>query len=117
MGSPIPETSVWDRREAARRYAAQSKRDQVESRLPEVRRILSSYKVTEAYVFGSMATGEPRPESDVDLAVAGSPVVGFYRLSADLERALELPLDLVDLDRAPPAFAMLVRETGRRILP
>jgi hypothetical protein len=41
----------------------------------------------------------------------------FYRLAARIERELSLPLDLVDLDRAPADLAQAVRTDGIRLIP
>ena len=65
--------------------------------------------MAEAYLFGSVASGSARPGSDVDIAVVHCPAENFYRLAARLERALDLPLDLVDLDRAPLDMAVQIR--------
>ncbi|MEN9591660.1 MAG: polymerase beta, Nucleotidyltransferase [Gemmatimonadota bacterium] len=64
-----------------------------------------------------MARGKVRPDSDVDVAVSGCPKQSFYRLAAELERAFNLPLDLVDLDAAPPDFFAEIKDAGLRIHP
>ena len=63
-----------------------------------------------AYVFGSAARGALRPTSDVDVAVRFASRPGMDDLGAlagDLERAAGRPVDVVDLDCAPP---LLLRE-------
>jgi len=60
--------------------------------------ILEQQGVTYAAVFGSLARGEDRPESDVDLLVRlGRPtgMVGYMRLVQSLESALEKRVDVV----------------------
>ena len=109
--------SEWARRDVAVRDAGAALLRRVESKLAELQAILAQHGVGEAYLFGSVAQGGVRPGSDVDIAVSRCPPERFYRLSAQLERALALPLDLVDLDRAPNDFAAHVRTTGRRIHP
>ncbi len=106
----------WEARDRQRREDARRRIEFLESRWEDLRRSLRG-RVTEAYLFGSSATGRLRPESDVDIAVSGCPPDGLYRLAADLERLLQRSLDLVDLDRAPAGFAEAVRRDGRRLVP
>ncbi len=55
-------------------------------------------------VFGSVARGEARPDSDVDFVVDVEPEVsmGFVRLWADLEDLLGRRVDLVTERSLPP---------------
>jgi predicted nucleotidyltransferase len=117
MSAQQLDLSEWARRDVAVRDASAALLRRVESKLPELEAILAAHGIGEAYLFGSVAQGNVRPGSDVDIAVSQCPPERFYRLSAQLERALELPLDLIDLDRAPNDFAQHVRTTGRRIRP
>ncbi|MBZ5564420.1 MAG: nucleotidyltransferase family protein [Acidobacteriia bacterium] len=60
--------------------------------------ILEQHGVTYAAVFGSLARGGDRPESDVDILVRlGRPtgLVGFMRLIESLEECLHRKVDLV----------------------
>ena len=60
--------------------------------------ILRQYGVTYAAVFGSVARGEDRPESDVDLLVRlGKPtgMIKFMRLIDGLETSLNKKVDVV----------------------
>jgi predicted nucleotidyltransferase len=107
--------SEWSRRDESARRASLALAARVKDRTPELQAILAEHDVAEAYLFGSMARGVARAGSDVDIAVGGCLAAGFYRLAAELERALGLPLDLVDLDRAPSDFAEAIRRTGLRI--
>ena len=52
----------------------------------------------EVYVFGSVATGQHRPRSDLDIGVRGCPTGRFYHLLGRLMDELTHPVDLVDLD-------------------
>lgn len=54
--------------------------------------------LTNVRVFGSVARGEDRPDSDVDLLVdipPGMGLIGLGRARADLERILEARVDLI----------------------
>ena len=60
--------------------------------------VLEKHGVAYAAVFGSLARGEDRPESDVDILVRlGRPtgMVGFVRLIESLEECLHRKVDLV----------------------
>jgi uncharacterized protein len=60
--------------------------------------ILKQHGVTYAAVFGSMARGEDRPQSDIDILVRlGQPtgMVGYMRLIESLEQCLHKKVDLV----------------------
>ncbi len=60
--------------------------------------VFRQYGVSYAAVFGSVARGEDRPESDVDILVRlGRPtgMVGYMRLIENLEAALKRKVDLV----------------------
>ena len=75
-----------------------------------------------AYLFGSVARGTARPDSDVDVGVlyAGEPPPGLPGLAGHLEAALErllhLPVQLVVLNRAPVDLAKRVLRDGILLL-
>ncbi|MDO7887650.1 nucleotidyltransferase family protein [Hymenobacter cheonanensis] len=50
--------------------------------------------------FGSFATGQPGPDSDVDVLVELAQPLGwdFFELEEVLEKALQRPVDLVTVD-------------------
>ncbi len=61
-------------------------------------KILKSYKCSEIYVFGSIAKGNYRESSDIDIAVRGIKPEIFFDAYADLSFNLESKVDLVNLD-------------------
>jgi predicted nucleotidyltransferase len=66
-------------------------------------------RVLAVYLFGSRATGEARPESDVDLAVLFTEPVGLDGLVAlenRFEERLGKAVDLVNLGRCDPFLAL-----------
>lgn len=75
-------------------------------------------RVGYAVVFGSVARGVSHAGSDLDVAVAGT---GGRRLSAldlgdiasRLEAAAGRPVDVLDLEEAPPALAYRIFRDGR----
>lgn len=62
--------------------------------------------IAAAYLFGSVARGTARPDSDVDVGVlySGEPPRGLdaFRLEGEIESLLGLPVQVVTLDTAPP---------------
>ena len=52
----------------------------------------------DVFIFGSVAAGRHRSQSDLDIAVRGCPPEHFYRLLGRLMDELTHPVDLVDLD-------------------
>lgn len=89
------------------------------SQLPDMHRknirraveILKSAGCTDVYLFGSLAAGEVRGESDVDLAVRGCPKGKFFHLLGRLLLQLDHPVDLVNLDSGD-AFARYLETEG-----
>jgi predicted nucleotidyltransferase len=74
-------------------------------------------EVVGAYVFGSRGRGEETAGSDVDVAVlfdVATDLDHTIALEDELERALGLPVDLVDIGRAG-AFLALDAIRGERI--
>ena len=62
-------------------------------------KILKKAGCKEIYIFGLIAAGNTRENSDLDLAIRGCPSkVSFFGLLGKLLRALEHSVDLVDLD-------------------
>lgn len=71
----------------------------------EITRVISSYGAGNVRVFGSVARGVERADSDVDLLLDLPPGVGLFtlgRLRRDLEELLHAPVDLVPADGLKP---------------
>ena len=51
----------------------------------------------DVFIYGSVAAGRHRPQSDLDIAVRGCPPEHFYRLLGRLMDELTHPVDLIDL--------------------
>lgn len=83
-----------------------------------IRAVLARHpRVGLAVLFGSLAEGRARPESDLDLAVqAANPLSAEEKMAliADLAVALGRPVDLVDLTQAgEPLLGQILK--GRRL--
>jgi predicted nucleotidyltransferase len=75
--------------------------------------------VSLAYLFGSVARGEARRASDLDLAVLFTERPGPTRISemvVAVERIARRRVDLVVLNTAPPLLAHEVISTGRLLV-
>ena len=83
--------------------------------------LLADAGVQFSYLFGSRARGRVTPGSDTDIAIRFSPEVPqdqraerLLRLGNDLERVLEGPVDVVDLDQA--SFRLAGRIATERVI-
>lgn len=92
----------------------------------QLRKFLAAHAEREgivaAYLFGSVARGTARPESDVDIGVLYSEPppatlkgMGF-ELEGDLERLLGLPVQVVVLNRAPVDLVIRVLRDGKLLV-
>lgn len=83
--------------------------------LDELRRALERYpEIRVAAVFGSVARGDVRASSDVDLALLLSPgtLDMPQTIEADLARATGREVDFVYLDTAPPLLRFEIARDG-----
>jgi predicted nucleotidyltransferase len=74
--------------------------------------ILKAAGADAVYVFGSIVEGPVRPDSDIDLAVAGLPPGMFFQAMGQTMFVLPRPLDLVDLDVDTP-FTRYLKRKGK----
>ncbi|MGH8548739.1 MAG: type VII toxin-antitoxin system MntA family adenylyltransferase antitoxin [Methylococcales bacterium] len=85
-----------------------------------VRQVLNRHpNIRLAFIFGSMAQGRARPDSDLDAAVqAGRPlnVEEKMQLIAELAESLGRPVDLVDLCTVGEPLLGQIISGGRRVL-
>ncbi|WP_239496127.1 type VII toxin-antitoxin system MntA family adenylyltransferase antitoxin [Salinicola peritrichatus] len=76
-------------------------------------------EIKQLVLFGSLARGAGRADSDVDLAVdAGSPLTPEQKIAMieALALALNRPVDLIDLGTAGQPLLTQIVTTGRRLL-
>jgi len=86
-----------------------------------VREVLSQYPIKRAAFFGSVARGEIKEQSDIDMLVEFLPNtrgLEFFGLRVDLEEALGRSVDLITwnaLSKAKPGFKQSVESEARLI--
>ena len=75
--------------------------------------LAQTYPVSRVVLIGSLARGEFREGSDIDLVVEGLPVDVLFRAGADIEgMAAGLRVDLIPLESARPLLRTVVAEDG-----
>jgi hypothetical protein len=91
--------------------------------MPELHALFASRAVVLAYVFGSVAQGRERPDSDLDIAVLlprDVPANDYFQIELELNTEIVGcthidDVDVVILNRAPPLLAYEVIAGGRLI--
>ena len=76
-------------------------------RRPDIPRIAASHGARNVRVFGSVARGEDRPDSDVDLLVEMEPgrsLLDLVALGQDLEELLQRKVDILTEGSVHPAI-------------
>jgi predicted nucleotidyltransferase len=75
--------------------------------------LFADEKIELVILFGSMATGAARAESDVDVAIRGTGPLDLVALTNDISQLLHTDaVDVVDLRRASPLLMMEVVRGG-----
>jgi predicted nucleotidyltransferase len=67
------------------------------------------------WLFGSLASGQPTADSDVDLAVDGLAGSAYFTALADLMALFRGPVDLVCLEDAPESLRERILTEGREL--
>lgn len=83
----------------------------VRARRRTIRAILTEHGAVRAWVFGSVARGEERPDSDLDVLVLMSraTLVKMAALRRSLSEALDVPVDVTVLAMLCPDVALAVQ--------
>ena len=93
--------------------------DQLKTKLQnETKRLRADFSVASLSVFGSVARGESRPDSDVDFLVQFDGPATFNRymnLKFFLEDLLGCNVDLVTQDGVRPQTHSFIEEDARRV--
>jgi len=74
---------------------------EVQAMIPKIQAYLATQPVERAYLFGSCARGDERPDSDVDLLVNYTDsdslsLMDIGGMISDLSRSLHRPVDLIE---------------------
>jgi predicted nucleotidyltransferase len=102
--------------EAAARERGRERAARLVAKVMEARAVLvGRHGAQRAWLFGSLALGEPTPLSDVDLAVEGLPSSAYFQALADLMTLFGGPVDLVRLEQAPASLRERVLSEGREL--
>jgi predicted nucleotidyltransferase len=83
--------------------------DSIQEIKEKITPILQQYGITKAAIFGSLAKGEAKTSSDVDILVeikSDASLLDFVGIKLELEEALGRKVDLVEYDTIKP----LIRE-------
>lgn len=108
-----PYVAAWKRRLAAEREAGERRREEAwEVARRAARLLVDEFGVRRVVVFGSLAWGRFRPDSDIDLAVEGLPPDRFFRADARLAWELPVPIDLKLLTGCTPSLRQRIEEEG-----
>ncbi len=75
--------------------------------------LLRAAGAARVWLFGSLAVGSARLESDVDLAVEKLPPARYFDVLSALMALFETRVDLVAMEEAPQALRERVLDTGR----
>ncbi|MEQ1912488.1 MAG: nucleotidyltransferase domain-containing protein [Vicinamibacterales bacterium] len=108
--------STLRRRAAARAARASSRAEALLAHMPEARNLLRArYGATSVWLFGSLAVGNYRDTSDVDIAVTGLASVDYFAALTDLMNLFAVPVDLVRLEEASSSLKERILAEGRRL--
>ena len=75
--------------------------------------ILQQYGITKAAIFGSLAKGEAKISSDVDILVeikSDMSLLDFIGIKMELEEALKMKVDLVEYETIKPFIREKISE-------
>lgn len=103
-------------REAERIRRVQERLESLRALLPDVARALIALGAARVWVFGSVEEGTFDEGSDLDLAVCGLPPEAFLDARVAVTDRVPVEVDLVELERAPPALRCHILATGRELI-
>jgi len=83
--------------------------------LQRAREVLVAYGARRVWLFGSLAAGQAKPDSDVDLAAEGLPGDVYFEALAELMALFQAPVDLVRWENAPQSLRDRVLMEGREL--
>lgn len=84
--------------------------------IPRITAILKKYGVIEAAIFGSVARGEAKRGSDLDLMIQMGPMLNLFeyvRMKQELEKAVGTKVDLVNKNKIKPSLKPFIMQDLR----
>ena len=99
----------------SREAAAEARASLLRGKLGAAADLLRAAGARRLWLFGSLASGVPRPESDIDLAVSGMPSAGYFETLARLMALFGTRVDLVRIETAPDSLREHVLANGREL--
>ena len=82
--------------------------------MPEAQHLLRDrYGATAVVLFGSLAVGDYRETSDVDIAVEGLASAHYFAALTDLMNLFTVPVDLVRVEEASSSLKERILAEGR----
>jgi len=84
----------------------------VKTKLDRIVNYLKGGGCSKIYLFGSLAEGTNRTNSDIDIAVCGISNREFFRAVAILPFIVKHRVDLVDFDDLPPKYQESIQSNG-----
>lgn len=119
MNSPVTpgDTARHLRRLAEQRAAAgRARAERLRERLPAAVALLRGrYGAGRVVLFGSVALDTCHADSDVDLAVTGLCREDYFRALGELMAVFGAPVDLVELETAPPSLFERIEAEGEAL--
>ena len=114
MSTTAAETAAWLRdRDAKRRSLAAERAERLRRALPAaVTELTARFGCTRVVLFGSLATGDVHPASDVDLWVEGLVAARHFEAMAAASARLGVQVDLVRAEDAPASLRARVEAEG-----
>lgn len=101
------------RRNAARAEADLAAEKDALEKLPALVELLSRNGAQRITLFGSLAEGRFRSDSDIDLATEGLHWRAALRLFAECAELAKRQVDILCIEDAPPSLVERIRESGR----
>jgi predicted nucleotidyltransferase len=103
----------WRRRQAKQKLYNQRLMQLARADLPQIiQMLIKEFGATKVILFGSLAKGRFRAESDIDIAVEGIPRGKLFPAQAAANRLTRLGVDLKPLEDLEPHFKNRLLATG-----
>lgn len=104
---------AWYKRKKQEEEALKKRQSLLFKRVRKCALELKKLGAKRVILFGSLATGRFRKDSDVDIAVEGLSAKAYFKALGIVEEILDdIPFDLVDLREALPSVVERIKKEG-----